>query len=194
MNTKTLALIIIFVAITVALNIVGPKIPAPYAPFLYYQLWEIPIVIAFLAIGPKVGVAVTAMNTLILFAVFNPGANAGPLYNFIAVLAMLLGIYLPYRIAVRGCKTEKLGSYLKQHVKILSITATVVGITTRVLITTVVNYFALQQPYPIGFSYTPQGALLFLPLSALFNATVAVYTIPIGIALSIVVLSRFNLS
>ena len=78
MNTKTLALIIVFVALATALNIAGPKIPAPYAPFLFYQLWEIPIVLAFIAIGPKVGIAVTVINTLILFAVFNPGANAGP--------------------------------------------------------------------------------------------------------------------
>ena len=53
METKRLTLIIIFIALTTALSIGGPKIPAPYAPFLYYQLWEIPIVVAFLAMGPK---------------------------------------------------------------------------------------------------------------------------------------------
>ena len=46
MNTKTLALIIVFVALAAALNIAGPKIPVPpYSPFLYYQLWEIPIAV-----------------------------------------------------------------------------------------------------------------------------------------------------
>ena len=71
MNTKRLTLIIIFIALTTALNIAGPKIPAPYAPFLYYQLWEIPIVIAFLAIGPKAGLTVTVINTLILTSRFS---------------------------------------------------------------------------------------------------------------------------
>ena len=93
MNTKKLTLIIVFVALSTALNIVGPKIPAPYAPFLYYQIWEIPIVLAFLAIGPKVGVTVAVINTLLLFAVFNPGANAGPLYNLIAILAMFRNLF-----------------------------------------------------------------------------------------------------
>ncbi len=188
-----LTLIIVFVALTVALNAAGPKIPAPYAPFLYYQLWEIPIVLAFLVLGPRVGVAVTAINTLILFAVFNPGANAGPIYNFIAILSMFLGIYLPFKIATRGCKGENLGNYVKQHIKIISIAATALGIIMRVLITTFVNYFALQQPYPIGYSYNQQAALLFLPLSALFNATVALYTIPIGIAIAVAILSKFNI-
>lgn len=193
MNTKQLTLIIVFVALSVALNVAGPKIPAPYAPFLYYQLWEIPIVLAFLVIGPKVGVAVAGINTLILFAVFNPGGNAGPFYNFIAVLSMMVGIYIPYKIATRGCKAENLSQYLKQHAKMISISATALGIVSRVLITTPINYIALQEPYPIGFSYNQHAALLFLPLSALFNATVAVYTIPIGFAVAVVILSRFNL-
>jgi riboflavin transporter FmnP len=193
LNTKSLTLIIVFVALSAALNVAGPKIPAPYAPFLFYQLWEIPIVLAFLAIGPKSGVVVTVINTLILFAVFNPGANAGPIYNLIAILSMFLGIYLPYKLAVRGCKTENFSNYLKQHIKVISISATALGITMRVLFTTIVNYFALQQPYPIGFSFSQPAALAFLPLSALFNATVALYTIPIAIAIAIPIISRFKL-
>ena len=193
MNTKKLTLIIVFVALAAALNAAGPKIPAPYAPFLYYQLWEIPIVIAFLVIGPKEGIFVAFLNTLILFAVFNPGGNFGPLYNLIAMLAMFLGFYIPYGLATHGCKTENLSDFLQQHIKMISISATALGITLRVLITTVINYFALQQPYPIGFSYNQHSALLFLPLSVLFNATVAVYTIPIGFAVAIVILKRFNL-
>jgi riboflavin transporter FmnP len=192
-NTKTLALIIIFVALATALNIAGPKIPAPYAPFLFYQLWEIPIVVAFVLLGPKVGVAITVINTLILFAVFNPGSNAGPLYNLFAILSMFLGIYIPYKLAIRGCKKENFSNYLKQHIKMISISATALGITMRVVVTTVVNYFAIQQPYPIGFSFTQPAALAFLPLSALFNATVALYTIPIAIAIAIPIASRFKL-
>jgi riboflavin transporter FmnP len=193
MNTKTLALIVIFVALTIALNVAGPKIPAPYAPFLFYQLWEIPIVLAFFAIGPKVGVLVTLINTLILFAVFNPGANAGPLYNLVAILSMFTGIYIPYKLATRGCRTQNLSEYLKKHITLLTISATVMGITMRVIVTTAVNFFAVQQPYPIGFSFNPTAALAFLPLSALFNATVALYTIPIAIAIAIPVTSRFKL-
>ena len=186
MKSVRLALIAVFVALTIALNIAGPKIPAPYAPFLFYQVWEIPIVVAFLALGPLDGVVVTVINTLVLLEYFPGSLPTGPLYNLIAVLSMFLGIYLPYKIATRKCPTEKLSSYLRQHLAVITISATTLGIITRVLVTTVVNYFSLQQPYPIGFSYPSQAALAFLPLSILFNATVAIYTIPIAIGLSAV--------
>ena len=193
MKTRALSLIIIFTALAAALNVYGPKIPAPYAPFLYYQLWEIPLVIAFLAIGPKSGIAVTVINTLILLAVFPGGLPTGPIYNLIAVLSMLLGVYIPYRIATHGCKTENLSNYLRKHVKVISISATALGIILRVAVTTFTNYFLIQQPYPIGFSFQQIDALLFLPLSALFNATVALYTIPIVIVITVAVTSRVKL-
>ena len=193
MNTRALSLIIIFVALATALNIYGPKIPFPLAPFLFYQLWEIPIVVAFLAVGPKSGIIVTVINTLILLAVFPGSLPTGPLYNLIAVLSMFLGIYIPYRLATHACKTENLSNFLHRHVKLISVSATALGIALRVVVTTFVNYFALQQPYPIGFSLPSIDALAFLPLGALFNATVAIYTIPIAIIITIAITSRVKL-
>jgi riboflavin transporter FmnP len=199
MNTKELALIIVFVALTTALNIYGPKIPAPFAPFLFYQLWEIPIVAAALTIGPKTGLAVAGLNTLILFAVFPGVLPTGPLYNLIAELAMLIGVYAAYKIATVKCPKEKIGVFLRRHQLGLSISATVLGSTSRVLITTVANYFLIAQPSPIGFGsffafggFGGQRAVLaFLPFSALFNATIALYTIPIGFIIAIAIHRAF---
>jgi riboflavin transporter FmnP len=200
LNTKRLALIIIFVALTTALNIAGPKIPAPYAPFLFYQIWEIPIVAAFLIVGPKTGISVAGLNTLILLIVFPGALPTGPFYNLIAELAMLIGIYAAYKIVTLKCPTEKIGSFLKQHKLGLSISTTALGITTRVIITTVANYFLIAQPSPIGFgsffSFAglggQQAVLAFLPFSVLFNATIALYTIPIGLIVAIAVNSNFK--
>ncbi|MCW3999176.1 MAG: hypothetical protein NWE93_02945 [Candidatus Bathyarchaeota archaeon] len=189
-KTRSLALIIIFIALAIALNVYGPKIPYPFAPFLFFQLWEIPIVVAFLLIGPRTGLAVSVINTLILFAVFPGELPTGPLYNLIAVLAMLLGIYLPYRLATRGCKGENIGAYLKKHVLLLTISATILGATLRVLVMTVVNFFALQQTYPIGLGLNESATLAFLPLGAVFNAIIAVYTIPVSIAITVAIASR----
>lgn len=193
MNTKRLTLIIVFIALTTALSIEGPKIPAPYAPFLYYQLWEIPIVVAFLAMGPKAGVTITVINTLILLAVFPGSLPVGPIYNFDAVLAMLLGIYIPYKVATRKCPTEKLSSFLQQHFKLISISATALGLVLRVIVTTPINYFALQLSYPFGFGLNSAGTLALLPLIAFFNATVALYTIPFALAVAVAIVSRFKL-
>jgi len=193
LNTKRLSLIIIFIALTIALSIAGPKIPAPYAPFLFYQLWEIPIVIAFLALGPKAGITIAVINALILIAVFPGPLLLGPVYNLIAVLSMLLGVYVPYKIATHGCKIENLNNFLRQHIKMISISATALGITLRVAVTSVTNYFFIQQSPPVGFSWSQQTTLAFLPLSALFNATVAVYTIPIALAVAVAITSRFKM-
>jgi len=192
-NTRTLSLIIIFIALAIALNEYGPKIPYPLYPFLYYQLWEIPIVVAFIVIGPKAGVTITVINSLVLLAVFQGGLPTGPFYNLIAVLSMLLGIYIPYRIATHGCKVENLGSFLRQHVKLITVAATTLGIILRVVVTSFVNYFALQQPYPIGFSFQQIDVLAFLPLGAIFNATIALYTIPVAIGIAIAITSRVKM-
>ena len=193
MNTKKLTLIIVFIALTTALNIAGPKIPAPYAPFLIYQLWEIPIVVAFLAIGPKAGLVIVGVNTLILLGTFWGALLLGPVYNFIAVLAMLLGIYIPYKIATHGCKLDNLGNFLQQHAKMISVAATALGIILRVVVMSAVNYVALQQAPPVGFALNSGEAIGYLPVVAIFNATVTLYTVPIGLGIAIVIASRFKL-
>ncbi|MCW3983045.1 MAG: hypothetical protein NWE96_03525 [Candidatus Bathyarchaeota archaeon] len=192
-TTKSLALITIFVALAIALNVYGPKIPYPFAPYLFFQLWEIPIIVAFLLIGPKTGITVSALNTLVLFAVFPGELPSGPLYNFAAVLSMMLGIYLPYRLATRNCKSENLSTYLRKHVALLTFSVTALGVIMRVVIMSVVNYFALQQPFPIGFELNQAAVLAFLPLGALFNGIIAAYTIPISIAITIAIASRIKM-
>ncbi len=192
-NARSLALIIIFVALAVALNVYGPKIPYPFAPYLFFQLWEIPIVIAFLLIGPKSGIIVTVINTFILFFVFQGDLPSGPFYNLAAVLSMMIGIYLPYRIATRGCKTENISTYLRRHIFTITLLITALGITTRVLVMTVVNCFALQQPFPFGFSLPQPAVLAFLPFGAIFNAIIAVYTIPIAIGITVAIASRIKI-
>src|SRR3990170_7170359 len=96
MNTKTLATTIVIAAITVVLNpaITGMYVPYPFAPFLLYQIWEIPIVVAFLLIGPKYGVSISILNTAVLLAIFPGASPTGPFYNLAASLSMLLGVYI----------------------------------------------------------------------------------------------------
>lgn len=192
-STKTLALIVIFAALAIALNVYGPKIPFPLAPFLYFQLWEIPIVVAFLLIGPRTGLAVAAINTVILFAVFPGPLPSGPLYNFAAVMVTVLGLYIPYLIARRGCKSENIGVYLKKHIKAILVSGTVLGVTLRVVAMSIINYFALQQPYPFGFEFTEPATIALIPIIALFNAIIVVYTIPIALGITMAIESRVKI-
>lgn len=172
MNSKTIAIIVVFAALTAVLSIFSPiRIPAPFALFLIYQIWEIPIVVAFILFGPLVGVATAAINTIVLLAVFPGSLPVGPLYNFAAVLSMLLGIYFAFKL-VRG-------SSLRSET-LRPVFSTVFGCVLRVIVMTVVNWIFLRYPYPFGYS-TPDTALLaMLPIIGVFNFTIALYTIPLG--------------
>lgn len=172
MNSKTVSLLAVFAAFTVVLNLLPFKFPAPYAPFLFYQIWEIPIVASFLLFGPLIGVGVAVINTLILFVVFPGALPTGPLYNLAAVLGMLFGVYVAL--------------FLVQKVKVLrsevSVVACVtgVGVVFRTVLMTVVNGVFLPFPPPVGYSMPQVAVLATLPLVAVFNFTLALYTLPLG--------------
>jgi hypothetical protein len=45
---------------------------------------------------------------------------------------------------------------------------------------TIVNWVGLGLPYPIGYGYSEAFIITLLPLIGFFNATLALYTIPLG--------------
>lgn len=175
MNTKKLTLTIIFAAVTVALNpaISGVGVPAPYLPFLIYGLWEIPIAIAFILLGPKSGGAVMLLNALMLLAFFPGPLLMGPFYNLAALSAMLLGVYIAQKLSKSGLlKTGK--------APLVATIATAIGIVFRIITMSVVNYVTLGLEPPFGFNAAEPYIVSILPLLALFNGTVVLYTIPIA--------------
>lgn len=178
MNTKKLAIIIIFTALALSLSQI--TIPAPYAPFLYYQIWEIPIIVAFLLVSPIAGVAVSIMNTLFLFVIFPGSLPTGPAYNLAAILSMQVGIFATELIIKKVANRQKTKTEAVQYSKKWVTASTIMGITTRILFMTVLLYFAIPQQSPIGFGWTQEATVALLPLEALFNATIALYTIPAG--------------
>lgn len=172
MNTKSVATVATFAALTIVLNLSPFKIPAPYAPYLIYQIWEIPIVAAFLLFGAALGVGITVLNTAILLIVFPGMLITGPLYNLAAVLSMLFGVFLAKVFVKR--KQQKYG----EPVEISLFTVT--GAVFRVAIMTLVNWTFLRFPPPVGFSMPEEALLLSLPFIAVFNATLTLYTVPLG--------------
>jgi len=176
MNSRDIATASIFAALTVVLNLSPFKIPAPYAPFLYYQIWEIPIVTVFILYGPSMAVAVSVINTLALLVLFPGALPTGPLYNLAAVLGMLVGIYIAHLMTKRRPPNE---NFTK-----LSLLATGLGIFFRVTVMTSVNWAFIRYPPPVGFSMPEEAILAILPLVAFFNATLALYTIPAGYILA----------
>ncbi len=194
MKTRTLAVIIVFAALTVVLNpaLSGLGVPAPYAPYLVYQIWEIPMVAVLLLYGPKFGVPIAVLNTFVLLAIYmGPGGLAlAPFYNLAAFLSMAFGLYIPYRISVNRSTNEKTGKDLSRSGSMLIGAATLLGIVFRVAVMSLVNYTVLRFDPPIGYSLPEPVILGSLPLIGLFNATLALYTIPIGFLIASVVKTR----
>jgi len=184
MDTKKLSLTIVFAALAIALNpsFTFISFTAPFAQGLIYQIWEIPIVVAFLIISPIAGLGVSILNTAVLFAIFPGALPTGPVYNLAATLSMQIGIFAAVAIGKRIVCSKKPDTNILSKAKWATI-GTAMGILTRVAFMSVLLYFALPQPYPIGFkSFGFDQALTnaYLPFAAIFNATLALYTIPIG--------------
>ena len=173
-SAKKLAIIAVFAALTIALNLSPIKIPAPYAPYLIYQVWEIPIVAAFLLYGFSAGIAIAVLNMLVLLMVFPGMLLTGPLYNLAAIISMLVGISIP-KIVHKNPKANR---------QVVVALITTFGIVFRVAIMTFVNWAFLRFPPPVGFGYPEPVIIASLPLIALFNATLALYTVPLGYAIA----------
>ncbi len=184
MNTKKLSLTIVFAALAIALNPAFTFISftAPFAQGLIYQIWEIPIVVAFLIISPVAGLGVSLLNTGVLFAIFPGALPTGPIYNLAATLSMQVGIFAAVVIGKRVVCSKNPDIHILSSPRWATI-ATAMGILTRVAFMSVLLYFALPQPFPIGykdFGFDQAATIAYLPFGAFFNATLALYTIPIG--------------
>ena len=180
MNTKKLALTIMFAALAIALNpsFTYIQLAAPFAQGLIYQIWEIPIVVALLIINPVASVAISFLNTLVLFAIYPGVLPTGPVYNLAATLSMQAGIIATLTLGKKIFYKNQASSVLFKPK--WAILATIAGILTRVTFMSLILYFALPQPSPIGFSFPIEATIGYLPLAAFFNATLAAYTIVIG--------------
>jgi riboflavin transporter FmnP len=160
----------LFAALAIALNLTHVQVPAPFLPYLLYEFWEIPIVVCLLIFGLYASLAASAINTVILLLV-NPGSLAsGPIYNLIAVTVTLLAVVLGHQIS------SKAGTKISTEV----VLATALAMLMRTAVMTVVNYALLPLPPPLGFTDPDSAVILVLPLIAFFNATLALYTVPLG--------------
>jgi len=189
MQTKAITLTIIFAALTVALNPDISKIflPAPYAPFLIYQIWEIPIVAASLLLNLKSAVAIAGLNAIVLLAIFQGASPLGPFYNLAATLSMLMGMYIAHRIFYARISNKEGANNWKYNTTLAG-TYTGFGIVLRVIIMGLLNFVTLPFSPPVGFSI-PQPIVIgyYVPVTSIFNATLALYTIPIGYFIALIV-------
>ncbi len=191
MNTKTITLIVAFGALTIALNAV--KIPTFYWPGFNYRIYEIPIVVAFLLFGFKVGISVTALcvlGQLLFFQV--PGGIVAYPFGLLAIFVMMLGVYLAGILVKRRFQSASV-----VHEGRIALYLTTLGVAFRALIMPPLDFGVLYHfllPVALGRTFTEVYMVGLLPGMFVFNATVPLYTIPISYFVAKRVNKSLNLS
>jgi len=169
-NTKEIALVIAFSAVTVVLNprFSGIAIPS-FVPTLWFQLWEIAVVAAFFLLGIKSAVVVALLNAVVLLAV-SPGiAFNEPIANLLAILSTLVGVYA-------ACKLLDLKSSGETPIprRKMILFSTALGTISRLSI--MLPYLYVVASLLIKYSVI----IAILPLIAIYDLIVALYTVPLG--------------
>ncbi len=184
MDTKRVSLVAVFSALAIVLSpgISRISIPSPFLG-LPYEVWEIPIFVAFLMFGPRFGLFVAAVGSLTLVA-FRPTFIA--VSGVLACFAMLTGFLLAYKLVTRNGLTQN--TLASSRKTVMAITAG--GIIFRVWVMAVQNYFVL--PYVYGLT---QSALwgFYIPMVAAFNATEPLYVIPASYLLAKLIASNLKI-
>ena len=178
MRTQALALTVAFAALAIVLNTI--RVPTFYWPNMWYRLYEIPIVIAFLLFGPRIGISVVALHLLgqeIFFPLGPVGFVAYP-NGAVAILVMLLGTHLATMFIKHK---EKAGEPLTGKKQILLVTA--MSIAVRGGIMPFIDYEFNRFLFPLVLGpgiFTDAFVNSLIPAFVLFNVTVPLYTIPIS--------------
>jgi riboflavin transporter FmnP len=162
MNTRVIAMVIAFAAVTVILNPRFSRIAIPSFLFgLRFQVWEIAVVAAFFLLGLKPGIAIALLNTVILLAI-SPGVPFNnPLVNLVAILSTLLGVYLAYRFIARKGSQEAPTFGRK-----LIVSSTLLGTLLRVVI-------MIPLIYVLALLLTMPRVMVALPFFAVYDVIVA---------------------
>jgi riboflavin transporter FmnP len=173
---RTIALIVIFGALAIALNpiISGIGFPYPLVPGLWFEIWEIPIICAFILFGFRVAFSSALINAVFLGLIF-PGPSQ-PYYalSTVATVGMMLGIMSAKKLVVHNSsdwpltkfKFIILSIFLGTLLRILLMGSTLFGIL----------YFDPLNVYPSMDAIYIVVAVL--PFDAVFNMIVSSYTIP----------------
>jgi uncharacterized membrane protein len=181
MNAKQLALVIAFAALAIALNAI--RIPAFFWPGNFFTLAEIPVVIAFLLFGVRIGVFVGFLNLLgqLAFFLINPVYLVAYPMGFVATLLMLLGVYTACRLIRNKDPTQSWGERKKL------IISTLFAALLRGAIMPIIDYkifYGVLLPM-FGYSLPESYVVGLIPIFILFNLIVSLYTVPIAFTVAL---------
>jgi riboflavin transporter FmnP len=178
MKTTEIALAITFAAVAIALTAI--KIPTLFYPGGYFRFSQIPVMVAFLLFGFRIGVLVSLVTLVGEIAVFPTGANAifiaYPM-EFVSSLLMIMGMYFSKKL-INSAYSGRF-TFLEKPAVRLTMFATLLrgaimpfvdyGVVFHVLVPLVVQINPLES-YIVGL----------VPSFIAYNVLVPLYTVPIA--------------
>jgi riboflavin transporter FmnP len=175
MNSKSIALVITFAAVAIALNAI--RIPTVFYPGTYFQFSQIPVVIAFLLFGVRTGVLVGLLNLAGGLALFPIGVAGLIVYpaDFLSSLLMIAGIWIARKFTNYGNESRRFPVFKKPAIGLI--------LGAIALRTGIMPFFDFAVVYhflvPLIFGIRPsEGYILGLvPAFVLYNAIVSFYTV-----------------
>jgi riboflavin transporter FmnP len=180
MNAKEVALCSIFAAIAIALERV--RIPAVFAQVQFY-FWEIPIIIALLLFGLKVGFSIAAITAFGQALIFPRALGfLFPFWNLVAMSTFLVGIFLVQRLINHRANGVSGVSDVK-HFRIKPVVWFIIAaMIFRLSMMPFVNFFMYKflMPLVIGQIYSDVTIIAMIPSTMVFDAIFTLYTIPIA--------------
>ena len=190
LDRKSLTASILFSSIALVLHppFLPLAIPAPYAPFLFYTIWEIPLYICLFLFGPTTAIISGIINFISLLVFFPGQLISGPIYNLIAIFGSYTGVVLIKRRKFVQDTNNTKNDILSFNMLFIIASPMIF----RTVIMTVVNFIALPMPPPIGFSIPMEVMPTTLGLIAIFNSTTIMYSIPIAYWITKAVKSATN--
>jgi riboflavin transporter FmnP len=178
MDAKSIALITIFAALAIVLNAV--RIPTFYWGNYVYTLSEIPVLVAFLIYGFKIGILVEVLNIAgqeIFFPVGIGGIVVYPM-GLIVLPLMVFSIYLARKLIARKPASESQISEKKTVIIWTGVAAAVRG-----GLMPLADYFLLYNfllPLVLGRVMPAAYVAGLVPAFIVYNVTNALYAVPVA--------------
>jgi len=178
LNARSAALIAVFSAIAIVLNVV--RIPTVYWPGFFYSLYEVPVLVAFIIYGFKIGFLVEIIHIMgeeIFFPMGVAGAVVYPM-GIIVHLLMFSGIYLANKLINRENAKGKSVNEKKTAIYFTGLATALRGGLMPIIDYTVI--YRILLPFALGTTIPENYILALVPAFILYNVTSTLYAVPIA--------------
>ena len=178
MNARSISAITVFTALAIILNAV--RIPTFYHPGFFYSLYEIPVLVAFIIYGFKIGFLVETLHIIgqEIFFPLGPGGVVAYPMGLVVHLLMFTGIYFAYKIIKRKMDN---GNDINEKKNIIYFT----GLATvlRGVLMPMIDYAVLYKillPLALGRTIPETFILALVPAFIIYNITSSLLAVPIA--------------